>query len=90
MPKPPHILQNVQPKHSNIEDCSDSCDLQAGICKSLEEQNYSTYLVTIFTQVKGDKIQSENEKVTFLSLCFIQTHDCTCAIVKISSASTFA
>jgi len=42
-----------------------------------------TYLVAILMHVKGDKIQSEKEKVTFLSLCFIQIHDCTCARVKI-------
>jgi len=44
----------------------------------------------MLTQVTGDKIQSEKENITFFSLCFNHTHDCTCAMVKISSASIFA
>ena len=48
------------------------------------------YFVAILMHVKRDKIQSEKENLTFLTLCFIHTHDCTCAIVKISSAFIFA
>ena len=48
------------------------------------------YFVVMLIHVERDKIQSEKENLTFLTLCFIHTHDCTCAIVKISSAFIFA
>jgi len=46
------------------------------------------YFVAMLMHIKGDKIQSKKENLTFLTLCFI--HDYTCAIVKISSAFIFA
>jgi len=33
--------------------------------------NRISYLITMLMQICGDKIQSEKEKFTFLTLCFI-------------------
>jgi len=40
-------------------------------------------------QIKGDNNQSEKEKISFLTLCFIQVQDWTWVMKRIFCASTF-
>jgi len=35
----------------------------------------TNYFVTMLMQIKGNKIQSEKENLTFLTLCLIHAHD---------------
>jgi len=93
-----HLHQNNQPSFpliqiKDIKDNSKTCNkFKFKTIKQVSKLIIYTHqiFVVMLMQIKGDKIQSENEKLTFLILCFIHAHDWTCVMVKISSASIFA